>query len=66
MPWEMHTSIDASMRDMERWTKDLAALEAAGLAASCHADAVRGWIAMVKQIIADSWHYDNTTSSNGG
>ena len=54
MPWDLGDSTPALQRDIARWRNDLAMFIAAGLGNSGPANTIRGWIAEVEAIIADS------------
>jgi hypothetical protein len=52
MPWDVRNSNSDLRRDIERWTADLAMLEAAGFANSSATKTIRDWIAEVERLIA--------------
>jgi hypothetical protein len=56
MAWDTGDSNADLRRDIERWEKDLAMLEAEGLGGSSAADRIRAWIAEARDLIADFGH----------
>lgn len=51
--WDPSNSDAALRRDVERWRKDLAGWQAAGLIHTEPAETIKGWIASVEQLLAD-------------
>jgi hypothetical protein len=56
MAWDTGDSNADLRRDIERWEKDLAMLEAEGLGGTSAADTIRAWIAEARDLIADFGH----------
>lgn len=51
-PWDVGSSDAALRQDIERWKRDLAQWEAAGLVDSVPAQTIRGWIDTVEKILS--------------
>jgi hypothetical protein len=56
MAWDTGDANADLRRDIERWEKDLAILEAEGLGGSSAADTIRAWIAEARDLIAAFGH----------